>query len=68
MSDNSWTAEIFVPHFPGQVFDAVTNVRGWWNEEVDGGTTDLGDEFTFTDGSPKSHPRRESCGWSWTAT
>ncbi|MGH3480280.1 MAG: SRPBCC family protein [Nocardioidaceae bacterium] len=49
MSDNSWTTEISVPHSPEQVFNAVTNVRGWWNEEIDGGTTDVGDEFTFTD-------------------
>jgi uncharacterized protein YndB with AHSA1/START domain len=49
MSDNSWTAEIVVPHSPEQVFEAVTNVRAWWCEDIDGATTDVGDEFTFTD-------------------
>jgi Activator of Hsp90 ATPase homolog 1-like protein len=49
MSENSWTTEVFVPNSPEQVFDAVTNVRGWWNEELDGATCDVGDEFTFTD-------------------
>jgi len=49
MSDNSWTAEIVVPHSPEEVFDAVTNVRAWWSEDIDGDTTDVGDEFTFTD-------------------
>lgn len=49
MSDNSATFDIFVPNTPEQVFDAVTNVRGWWNEGIDGATTEVGDEFTFTD-------------------
>lgn len=49
MSDNSWTTEITVPQSPEQVFAAVTDVRAWWSEEVEGGTIDAGDEFTFTD-------------------
>lgn len=49
MPDNSLTIEIVVPNTPEQVFAAVTNVRGWWSEDVDGETTDVGDEFTFTD-------------------
>ena len=50
MSDSSQTTEIFVPHSPEQVFNAVTNVRGWWNEEIDGGTTDVGG-FTVSVGT-----------------
>ncbi|GAA5161572.1 hypothetical protein GCM10023321_46000 [Pseudonocardia eucalypti] len=49
MSDNSATYEISVPNSPERVFDAVTDVRGWWNEGIDGGTAEVGDEFTFTD-------------------
>ena len=57
MSDNSLTIEIVVPYSPEQVFNAVTNVRGWWNEEIDGGTTDVGDEFIFNDNSLMSRFR-----------
>jgi uncharacterized protein YndB with AHSA1/START domain len=38
-----------VPHSPEEVFDAVTNVRAWWSEGIEGETTDVGVEFTFTD-------------------
>jgi hypothetical protein len=39
---------------PKQVFNAVTNVRGWWQglyeEEIVGKTQELNDEFTFRAG------------------
>lgn len=54
MNDNSWTTEIVVPNSPEEVFEAVTNVRGWWHEAIDGPTTGLGDEFTFDDGDLRS--------------
>ena len=31
----------------GEVFDAITDVRGWWGKGVEGGTRDTGDEFTY---------------------
>jgi uncharacterized protein YndB with AHSA1/START domain len=49
MSDNSLTIEIVVPNTPEEVFEAVTNVRGWWSEGIGGETRDVGDEFTFSD-------------------
>lgn len=49
MSNDSWTNEIVVPNSPEEVYDAVTKVREWWSEGVEGRTTDVGDEFTFTD-------------------
>ena len=49
MSDNSLTIEIVVPQSPEEVFDAVTNVRGWWHEGLEGESAAVGDEFTFTD-------------------
>jgi uncharacterized protein YndB with AHSA1/START domain len=49
MSDNSLTIEIVVPNSPEQIFDAVTNVRGWWHEGLEGESAAVGDEFTFTD-------------------
>ncbi|RYF87641.1 MAG: SRPBCC domain-containing protein, partial [Chitinophagaceae bacterium] len=33
---------------PEKVFDAVTNVRGWWSENIEGGTKALNDEFTYS--------------------
>ena len=30
-----------------QVFNAVTNVRGWWSEEIQGGTSQLNDVFDY---------------------
>ena len=49
MSDNSLTIEIVVPNTPEEVFTAVTDVRGWWSEAIDGETADVGGEFEFTD-------------------
>jgi uncharacterized protein YndB with AHSA1/START domain len=49
MSDNSLTIEIVVPNSPEEVFEAVTNVRAWWSEDIHGETASVGDEFTFSD-------------------
>ena len=38
---------ILVDTTPEEAFRAVTNVRRWWSEEIDGGTEKLGDEFTY---------------------
>lgn len=36
-----------VTQTPKEVFDAVTNVRGWWSEALEGDSRQLGDEFTY---------------------
>jgi hypothetical protein len=36
-----------VDRSPQEVFDAVTDVRGWWSADIDGGTAEEGDEFTY---------------------
>ncbi len=50
MSHNEhYTATISVDQTPDQVFAAITDVRGWWNQNIVGGTADLDDEFVFSD-------------------
>ncbi|MEV6428805.1 SRPBCC domain-containing protein [Nocardia sp. NPDC051463] len=36
-----------VDRTPDEVFTAINNVRGWWSGEIEGGTSELGDEFTY---------------------
>ncbi|WP_181774003.1 SRPBCC family protein [Amycolatopsis pittospori] len=43
----SFTTSFTVDQTPLQVFDAFNDVRGWWSEEIDGGTVDVGDEFAY---------------------
>jgi regulatory protein YycH of two-component signal transduction system YycFG len=45
------TATMTVDQTPQEVFAAITNVRGWWNENLIGDTAALRDEFVFTDDS-----------------
>lgn len=47
MSDQSFTIGFAVDQSPRQVFDAFNDVRGWWSEEIEGGTVRAGDEFTY---------------------
>jgi hypothetical protein len=43
----SFTATFSVDETPGEVFRAINNVRGWWSEDIEGGTGQVGDEFTY---------------------
>lgn len=45
----NFTASISVDQTPDEVFEAVTDVRAWWNGNITGATAELGDEFSFTD-------------------
>jgi hypothetical protein len=47
MSDHSFATGFSVDRTPREAFDAITNVRGWWSEYVDGGTAEPGDEFKY---------------------
>jgi uncharacterized protein YndB with AHSA1/START domain len=47
MRTQDFTTTFNVDRTPQQVFDAISDVRGWWSGEVEGGTEKLGDEFTY---------------------
>src|ERR1700674_4340681 len=47
MKDQNYTTTFSVDQAPNVVFDAVTNVRGWWSEEIEGSTDELNGEFTY---------------------
>lgn len=47
MTTKDFTSSILVDQTPEQAFNAITNVRGWWSEEIEGGTAKLNDEFDY---------------------
>ena len=47
MATTDFTTSIAVDQTPEEVFNAIINVRGWWSEEIEGGTAKLNDEFTY---------------------
>jgi hypothetical protein len=47
MADHGFATTFAVDRAPTEAFDAITNVRGWWSEEIDGRTDQLGAEFTY---------------------
>jgi uncharacterized protein YndB with AHSA1/START domain len=47
MSGKDYTTSFTVDQSPERVFNAVTNVRGWWSGQIDGPTDKLGGEFTY---------------------
>jgi hypothetical protein len=50
-NQNSYTTTILVDQTPREVFDAVNNVRGWWNKKSRGSSQKLNDEFVINFGS-----------------
>jgi len=47
MSAINFTTTIKVNQSPQKVFNAITNVRGWWSEEIEGNTAQLNDVFDY---------------------
>jgi hypothetical protein len=47
MSDRSYTTSFSVDKTPREVFDAISDVRGWWTGDIEGKTDELGAEFTY---------------------
>ena len=46
-NNQDFTTAFLVDQTPHEVFNAVTNVREWWSDNIEGGTEKLNDEFNY---------------------
>ncbi len=47
MSEQSYAVTATVDRSAQEVFDAIVDVRGWWSQEVEGRTDQVGAEFRY---------------------
>ncbi|MEU4547895.1 SRPBCC family protein [Nonomuraea dietziae] len=46
-ADRNFTTTFSVDRTPQEAFEAVTDVRGWWSQEIEGVTDQVGGEFDY---------------------
>ena len=47
MSAENFTTTIVTDQSKSEVFDSITNVRGWWSEEIEGNAKKVNDVFDY---------------------
>lgn len=47
MKTADYTSTLLVDESPKEAFKAITNMRGWWSEEIEGVTDKLNEEFFY---------------------
>ena len=47
MTTTDFTTILLTDQSATEIFNAITNVRGWWQGEITGSTVKLHDEFTY---------------------
>jgi hypothetical protein len=47
MNGQNFSVNISVEQSPGEVFDAINNVKEWWQGEITGNSHQLNDEFDY---------------------
>lgn len=47
MSDHNFTTSFKADRSPSEVFEVLSNVRDWWDGDIDGSSDRLGAEFTY---------------------
>lgn len=47
MDNQNFQQTLLLDESPTKVFAAIRNVRGWWSKEIDGESSELGDEFSY---------------------
>jgi Activator of Hsp90 ATPase homolog 1-like protein len=47
MTQKDFVTSMLVDKSPAEIFNAINNVRGWWQGEIAGNSDKPGDEFTY---------------------